>query len=460
VNGFNDLWHLEYYAGSQRDQVSCMYSLWHTNLQPYLIWQNPRKNSYFTKQSHFLTGPSKQTNNFLPDEKSDLQSLIKILPNGIEMALVNSKSEDLVHIFSTSNKIKHLSRVVGDQIDDKGVINHEKRRCPDIIDNTNRNVVEANQIPDNSLDFVFIDAPHDYKPTMQYIDNWRRKVKAGGFIGGQNYSNKFQGVVRAIYEQLGNPDNVFADGTWLFNIVESPFGIVSYCSLSYLDAFEFSIDSWFRNGRASEVIIYTDSPEFEKRAKHRQNVSFVQAFTTPVEDLPEIPWQRKIQVIHKYYKTTSQPYFAYLDCDCWVRDDFREVFQSMNQAKIVGTRLLGRDKRGKGEANAGVIFFRNDPILTKFFKLWNDRAEYYYKKNHDAFYEQDSLSHLIIEAFDGLHAFQASLVSEHIYNCEHDSDNQWLQDIRRYQPKIIHFKAKRFRNDGLKQAAFSQLQQK
>lgn len=52
VNKFNDLWHDEYFAGSQRDQLSFMYCLWRSHLQPYWIWQSSRNNSYFKWQNH------------------------------------------------------------------------------------------------------------------------------------------------------------------------------------------------------------------------------------------------------------------------------------------------------------------------------------------------------------------------------------------------------------------------
>jgi hypothetical protein len=67
VNKFNDFWHDEYHAGSQRDQLSFMYCLWRSRLHPYLIWQNPRKNSYFKREKHLS---NYQSNN-------DFQTAIK-----------------------------------------------------------------------------------------------------------------------------------------------------------------------------------------------------------------------------------------------------------------------------------------------------------------------------------------------------------------------------------------------
>ena len=58
---------------------------------------------------------------------------------------------------------------------------------------------------------------------------------------------------------------------------------------------------------------------------------------------------------------------------------------------------------------------------------------------------------MIVEAFDGLHLFRSTFFSEHLYNAEHDFDECWLDEIQKYQPKIIHFKARRFRSKKLRQ---------
>jgi len=53
--------------------------------------------------------------------------------------------------------------------------------------------------PDNSLDFVFIDADHNYEPVLQDITAWLPKVKVGGILGGHDYRH---GPVSAAVHQL------------------------------------------------------------------------------------------------------------------------------------------------------------------------------------------------------------------------------------------------------------------
>lgn len=57
-------------------------------------------------------------------------------------------------------------------------------------------------IPDNSLDFVYIDANHDFVNVALDIHYWLKKVKPGGILSGHDYaryaSHKFNHVKRVI----------------------------------------------------------------------------------------------------------------------------------------------------------------------------------------------------------------------------------------------------------------------
>lgn len=58
---------------------------------------------------------------------------------------------------------------------------------------------------DESLDFVYIDANHDYEHTKVDIREWSKKVKKGGIVSGHDYINKTSqvctfGVVQAVNE--------------------------------------------------------------------------------------------------------------------------------------------------------------------------------------------------------------------------------------------------------------------
>jgi len=45
----------------------------------------------------------------------------------------------------------------------------------------------AERIEDASLDFVYLDANHDFRHVTDDIDEWGRKVRGGGIIAGHDY---------------------------------------------------------------------------------------------------------------------------------------------------------------------------------------------------------------------------------------------------------------------------------
>lgn len=64
----------------------------------------------------------------------------------------------------------------------------------------------SENIPDGSLDFVFIDADHTYEGVKADINHWYSKIKPGGFISGHDID--MPSVKRAVVEML--PDWFYA----------------------------------------------------------------------------------------------------------------------------------------------------------------------------------------------------------------------------------------------------------
>ncbi len=57
----------------------------------------------------------------------------------------------------------------------------------------------ASQVPENSLDFVYIDSQRDFNAVIMDLIEWGRRVRPGGMISGRGYCNLFEtGVVRAV----------------------------------------------------------------------------------------------------------------------------------------------------------------------------------------------------------------------------------------------------------------------
>ena len=51
---------------------------------------------------------------------------------------------------------------------------------------------------EGSLDFVFIDAAHDYDSVKEDIEYWSTKVRKGGIVSGHDYNNGLHGQPRGV----------------------------------------------------------------------------------------------------------------------------------------------------------------------------------------------------------------------------------------------------------------------
>jgi Methyltransferase domain len=50
-------------------------------------------------------------------------------------------------------------------------------------------VEAAQRVPDRSLDFVYIDARHDYDSVLEDLEAWFPKLRAGGIMAGHDYAD-------------------------------------------------------------------------------------------------------------------------------------------------------------------------------------------------------------------------------------------------------------------------------
>ncbi len=71
----------------------------------------------------------------------------------------------------------------------------------------------ANFFPDASIDFVFIDAAHDYESVKADIAAWTPKVKKGGTIAGHDYMCGWAGVDRAVAHAFNSV--TYEDNCWV-----------------------------------------------------------------------------------------------------------------------------------------------------------------------------------------------------------------------------------------------------
>lgn len=75
----------------------------------------------------------------------------------------------------------------------------------------------AAKFEDSSLDFVYIDASHEYEDVIEDIKYWMPKIKQGGIISGHDYGNFF-GVTRAVDELIPDANVDLNQNLWYYEI--------------------------------------------------------------------------------------------------------------------------------------------------------------------------------------------------------------------------------------------------
>lgn len=96
----------------------------------------------------------------------------------------------------------------------------------------------SSMFEDESFDFVYIDALHDYDSVKSDMEAWWEKVKVGGVMAGHDYnSDKWYGVVRAVTE-FSREEGIEVSLTGIVgNAKESRTGDI--------DEFDGNEQSWF-----------------------------------------------------------------------------------------------------------------------------------------------------------------------------------------------------------------------
>lgn len=73
----------------------------------------------------------------------------------------------------------------------------------------------ASTYDDCSLDFVMLDASHEYADVKDDIIAWLPKIKSGGILSGDDYHHTWPGVVQAVTELLPN-STILDSATWVY----------------------------------------------------------------------------------------------------------------------------------------------------------------------------------------------------------------------------------------------------
>jgi hypothetical protein len=89
----------------------------------------------------------------------------------------------------------HVKQDLLDEIYANAVKRLTPYRCR-LIKSLSEEAVE--KFKDRSLDFVYIDANHDYEHVTMDLNIWCKKVKSGGIVSGHDYARNSRSVIQAV----------------------------------------------------------------------------------------------------------------------------------------------------------------------------------------------------------------------------------------------------------------------
>jgi len=85
----------------------------------------------------------------------------------------------------------------------------------DLINPIRKSSIEASkQYDDNSLDFVFLDASHEYNDIIDDINAWLPKLKIGGTLAGHDYGR--HNVNKAVNDYFKNKEFSVSEDCWIY----------------------------------------------------------------------------------------------------------------------------------------------------------------------------------------------------------------------------------------------------
>jgi len=403
----------------------------------------------------FMRGPG--------SNRRGLEALVRDLPVNLVGVEVGSYAGESTRIFVQSGKFKSLTCIdpwpQGDWKAAEAMFDRVvKEFSPIIKKNKNTSKKAAPEFLDGSLDFVYIDANHDYEHVKEDIKLWLPKFGTRGIIAGHDYAQEkkeLHGVTRAVDEAFGAPHRFYEDHSWLIDLRPSLPEIITYCTEGYLDCLRLTLPKMLEHGRASKVVVYTSSASVkEKLAPGLPSGVTFRPAPERTCITPSDHWRRKIDILSESHTKCVASYMVWLDADVMPVAPFAEVWGRLAGVHLGATRMF--NVRARGDVNAGVIFFRRAPELTTFFAEWAQLSDHFEKTGEAGIWaEQHALSVLAHDAYAGKKSYTCTPLPEDLYNLEDDKDDVWLDRIKRHRPKLIHFKAGRWKNADLVRRALA-----
>lgn len=106
----------------------------------------------------------------------------------------------------------------------------DRFKAPNVIKHKKTSLEAAKDIKDKSIDFIYIDARHEYEYVMEDIKVWLPKLKDSGWMGGHDFYlheghiNQAEfGVAKAVMQNFNIDDVItFQDCSWVVKPINPP----------------------------------------------------------------------------------------------------------------------------------------------------------------------------------------------------------------------------------------------
>lgn len=153
--------------------------------------------------------------------------IVQLLPENSVMIELGSYFGESTMFFWLSGKFKKIYAVdpyEGTDIDNQGdfapMVENVVKPSNGIVELFRKRSYEAAEFFESgSVDFVYVDALHDYDNVKRDIQVYLPKIKSGGIIAGHDYNPQlFPGCIRAVDEMVGKPDKIYTDTSWMKHI--------------------------------------------------------------------------------------------------------------------------------------------------------------------------------------------------------------------------------------------------
>lgn len=216
------------------------------------------------------------------------------------------------------------------------------------------------------------------------------------------------------------------------------YSIFSICTENYRDAMDFVLESWLKYDNVDNIYIYTD---FNIENNIDDRVKILNTLNK-TDDWLEIVGFKAI-ILNDFINKFNVNNFAFIDIDCYMIGDVSDIFNE--DFDIAVTRMYN-----KRDANSGVWFCKNNENIKMFSEKWMDLQLEYKNKNigvrkHSSSYSQRSFSHILHAEHKNLKYLKVLPIDKK-YNYEEGKVDEWVSNVNKYNPKILHFKKRRWRN--------------